>query len=130
MEGDDDRIRSIGQENVAFVDSANGVVKQLDFDFVVIELGQFDFDRFQRSTDVRLEDELEILYFASRLLAEELVERDVLADSLAFDTFSRSAFLGDFSGAGEIVDDEKSLAGAWDFIKPVQQDGGSRGRPR
>jgi hypothetical protein len=124
VEPEDDRVGCVGQRDVGFGDAADRRVDDFRTDFRVLQgLGDFLLQDFERTRDVRLQDDLQRI--ALQLL-EELFERHVaLLREFLFAQLTR-ARVGDFLRRLDRVEDEEAVAGPRKFVETRDLDGGRR----
>src|SRR5262249_28107307 len=76
VESDDHRVRCGSEHDVVLRDTADALVDDVDAHFRVLDLRQLADDGFDRSDDVALDDEVEVLHGARLHLLEEALEGD------------------------------------------------------
>ena len=129
-EADDDRLRGVGQEDVALGDPADALEEDADRDLGVLELLELLDQGLERALDVGLEDQVEALDLLLGHLAVEVLERDGLALAEGDAAGAEPAGLGDLAGAGDVVDDGELLAGGRARRRGRRPRRASTGRPR
>ena len=74
VETDNNRVRCLGQNDVAFGNAAGRGVKDFDFDLLGAQFGNIFFQNIDRTLNVGTQDDVEFLDFARFNLAEQIVE--------------------------------------------------------
>ena len=110
MEAHDDGVRSRGQQHVGLRDLTHGGVDDVDLHALLRELDERSRHRLDRTVNVALDDDVELLERTDGDAAADLVERHVLLGHDALHALQLLALVGDFARRAVVVHHVERIA--------------------